>query len=89
MRTEVGERWWLFRKWMCGKGWHWPIRWSESAYPGSYDPPHPPEPGFACDWCGATSRHPQDRYPIEPYRSWWWEWKRLGYLALHGEWSER
>lgn len=48
---------------LCARGRHWPVRWSEYAYPGSHDPPRPPEPGFACDWCG---------HERLPYRAWWW-----------------
>lgn len=58
-----GDRRWALRTWLCGVGLHWPIRWSEHAYPGSYDPPRPPEPGFGCEWCG---------HPRYPYRAWWW-----------------
>ena len=70
--------WYDFRGWLCGKGLHWPITWTDSAYPGSYDPPEPPEPGWACEWCG---------YVREPYRWWWWEMKRLVWLATHSEWA--
>lgn len=48
---------------LCAKGLHWPITWGEHAYPGSWDPPAPPEPGFACEWCGEVR---------DPYRAWWW-----------------
>lgn len=62
-RGELGR--WL-RSWLCTNGFHWPIAWSDYAYPGSYDPPEPPEPGFACAWCG----HEQ-----LPYRAWYWRLK--------------
>lgn len=58
-------------EWRCTHNLHWPIKWSWSAYPGSWDPPEPPQAGFACDWCG----HARD-----PYRAWWWA---LRYRVLY------
>lgn len=63
---------WALRSWLCAHGLHWPIRWSHAAYPASWEPPCPPEPGWACEWCGDA------RYP---YRAWWWHleerWARV------------
>jgi hypothetical protein len=59
--------WFRYDRLCKDRGWHWPIRWSESAYPGSYDPP---EPGFCCEVCGHVR---------EPYRAWWWDVKRRWY----------
>jgi hypothetical protein len=65
------RRLWEVRRWLCSHGLHWP-GWSDSATPMSYDPPLPPEPGFACDWCG------EERLP---YRAVLWPVKeRLWYL---------
>lgn len=69
---------WSPGHWGCGLGLHWPIRWDESCYPRTEV--SPPEPGWCCQRCG---------YVREPYRSWWWEVKRLIYLVTHGEWAHR
>lgn len=50
------------RAFLCELGLHYPIRWSETAHPGCWDPPHPPEPDWQCDWCGKIR---------EPYKHWW------------------
>jgi hypothetical protein len=76
---DSSERW-RVTHWLCGFGLHWPIKWDESAYACSYDPPEPPEPGFCCQSCGEIR---------EPYRSWLWELHRLGWLLLHREWGAR
>lgn len=66
---EGSRRRWDTRRTICALGLHWPIRWSEAAIPMQYDPPHPPEPGWCCDWCGEL------RYPYRavfwPLQDWW------------------
>lgn len=68
--------WWLrrchARHWLCEHGIHC-IKWSAYAYPGSQEPPEPPEPGWACEYCGRVR---------DPYRAllwyrpvWYIEWR--------------
>lgn len=57
--------------WLCEHGVH-RVKWDETAYPGSYDPPEAPEAGFACEWCG------DERLP---YRAVWWTFKERWYEA--------
>jgi hypothetical protein len=64
---------------MCWRGWHWPIEWSEYAYPGSWDPPEPPEAGYACFYCG----HVHDPYHWRLLAP-WWDLKARYYDARRG-----
>jgi hypothetical protein len=64
-------------RWRCAHGLHWPIVWSESAYPGSWDPPEPPEPGWCCDWCCKTFDYGNYRHQLRAKLTplWWIEWR--------------
>jgi hypothetical protein len=46
--------WWLqrcyWRHRLCELNLH-RVVWSDYAYPGSSDPPEPPEPGWCCEYC--------------------------------------
>lgn len=62
--------WWLrrcyWRHRLCELNLH-RVKWSAYAYPGSWDPPEPPEPGWACERCGRARlpyRAPLWRVPI-------------------------
>jgi hypothetical protein len=64
-------------RWRCRHNLHWPIIWSESAYPGSWDPPEPPEPGWMCDSCGKTFEYGNYRLQARMWLTplWWIEWR--------------
>lgn len=72
--------WWLrrchARHWLCEHGFH-TIKWSEYAYPGSWDPPEPPEPGWACDYCCVTFPYGNYRMQLRAALTprWWIEWR--------------
>jgi hypothetical protein len=87
-----GEDWYVF--WGSGvKRGHWRYalstiacswglhraEFSDSAIPASYDPPEPPEAGWACRWCGQL-REPRHWRFLKP----WWSLKARFY-----EWRYR
>lgn len=64
------------RDFLCEMGLHWPIVFSDVAYPGSYEPPEPPEPGWCCGRCGEL--HEPYSWPLRAatiwrLKSWWYE----------------